>query len=79
MTEERHITGNTDKERYHSEFEQWADARNAARSATGGLLVESTTDDPEAVLPANMFQPFVAKDQIVVVSHPGGLTPFRRN
>ncbi len=55
---------------YRSEFEQWADERDAARAATGGLLVESTTDDPEAVLAANVMQPLTEREQTVVVSHP---------
>jgi hypothetical protein len=69
MTEERHVTGNSGEERYKSDFEQWADARDAAREATGGILIESSTDAPEDALIANMMQPQVARDQVVVVSH----------
>jgi hypothetical protein len=69
MTEERHVTGNTDEERYRNDFEQWADARDLAREATGGILIESTTDDPQAVLIANMMQPQVGRDQVVVTSY----------
>jgi hypothetical protein len=54
--------------------------RDAAREATGGILIESTTDDPKDVIEANLFQPKVTYEQVVTLSHqvrpsePGGPT-----
>jgi len=38
-----------------SEFEQWQRERDAIRAITGGVVLESTSDDPEQILAA-MFQ-----------------------
>jgi hypothetical protein len=45
------------------------DMRDSARDATGGILVESTTDSPAEVVSANMMQPVAERGQIVTVSH----------
>jgi hypothetical protein len=53
-----------------NDFEQWKAERDAAREATGGILIESTTDAPEDVITANLFQPHITYEQTVTVSHP---------
>jgi hypothetical protein len=66
---ERSAVGNRGEEAYRTEYEQWADMRDSAREATGGVLVESTTDTPEQVIAANMMQPVAERGQVVTVSH----------
>lgn len=70
MTEEISVTGNRDAARYRNEFEEWADTRDSAREATGGILIESTTDTPEQVIAANMVPPVAERGRVVTVSHP---------
>jgi hypothetical protein len=55
---------------YRSEFDQWQDARDAARAATGGILIESTSDSSEANLEANMFQPMARREVVVTTAQP---------
>jgi hypothetical protein len=66
---ERYLEGNRGEERYRSEFEEWADMRDAATDATGGILIESTTDTPEQVIAANMLAPRQERTQTVTVAH----------
>jgi hypothetical protein len=79
--EENQMAGEyTSGDKPTSDFEEWQNMREAAREASGGILIESSTDDPKDIVTANMFQPRVVHEQTVTLSHahrpsePGGPT-----
>ncbi len=55
-----------------NDFEQWRKMRDDAREAGGGILIESSTDDPKDIIDANLFQPRVLREQVVTRVMPIG-------